>query len=215
MAGHRHDHELAPAGVILEHGRQRHRLAVAIAAVLRQQGGTGQEVAAAALLVLQHGVGDLLEEAQRQGDLGAIVVGDVGHVAQRLGDRPQGTLHGGGGGGEIDHDAALAHHAPHVRLEIGLLGLLQTLAHLLGQQFGGLLVARLQRPTQAFDVAAEVDARAVAELLDLVAQIELEGAPHRIHAELAERGFGLLDRIAGQREGRGMLVPLGVLPAIA
>jgi len=70
MARHGHHGELAKAGECAQHRRERHRLAVAVAAVLRQQGGRWQEVAALPLLVIQRGVRNLLKETEGQGDAG-------------------------------------------------------------------------------------------------------------------------------------------------
>jgi hypothetical protein len=108
----------------------------------------------------------------------------------------------------------LARHAPQMARQVGLLRLHHPLRDPLIELVEGLLVARPDLPAQPVAAPPDVDLGALAEALDLIAQVAFDDAPHRLQAELGERRFGFADRLAGQGEGKAALVPLVVAPAI-
>ena len=187
MARHRHHRELAKAREVAQHGGQRDCLAVAIAAVLGQQRRRRQEVAALALLVVEQGVGDLLEETERQRDPRAILVRHVGHVAQRPGDGAQRALKAPVAAAK----STMMRFSPTSRRRCRV-------RYSCSERFSRPSTLRVilrgppcgSRPSSARPsaVRSDVDARAVAEPRDLVAQVLLDHLPHALQAVFGERG---------------------------
>jgi hypothetical protein len=166
------------------------------------------------LPVLEYRVGDLLEEAERHRDPGPLRVGQIGLAAQRARDNPHRVLQGSGRRGEVDQDAAFARHAPQIARQIDLLGLGGPRLDLAIELVDRGLIARLELPAQPIRCAADSDLRAVAEALDLVAQVALDDQPHRLEAEFGERGLGVVDRLARQGEGERANVLVVIAPAV-